>query len=88
MIPVRLEIFPENVNSMIHQSAQQFRQMLLNIAETYCTSLDCFTIDRGTVTFAFADECVTRDILDSLKIMSNDVSKQHKGPDDSREGMI
>lgn len=75
MTVAKMEIFPEDVDSAAHPNVHQLRQMFFNVAEMYSTSLELFAVARGTVTFAFAKERVTCDILDSLRAMSNGVFK-------------
>ncbi len=67
-----IELFPSEVDALDHPFVTQFREILEDLAEQYRCSLTAFSIEKGTVSFAFDNEEITAEIV---KLLRNDGSR-------------
>ena len=58
-----VEMFPSHVDSPSHPYADQFKEMLEDVAEEYGCRLVSFDVRKGTVTFSFDSDELNADIL-------------------------
>ncbi|MDZ7698421.1 MAG: hypothetical protein U5R49_16355 [Deltaproteobacteria bacterium] len=58
-----VEMFPSDVDSASHPYADQFRDMLEDVAREYDCQLVSFDVHKGTVNFSFDSNELTAEIL-------------------------
>lgn len=66
-----VEMFPSHVDSPSHPYADQFKEMLEDVAEEYGCRLVSFGVQKGTVTFSFDSDELNADIMRIIQGESN-----------------
>ena len=65
---IEVDLFSEDVDDPEHPEAARFRRLLEEVAADYGCELVSFSVDRGTVAFAFDDDVLTADILREMEM--------------------
>ncbi|RLC28004.1 MAG: hypothetical protein DRH56_01145 [Deltaproteobacteria bacterium] len=64
---IEIDMFPEEINDMEHWEVVHFKGLLEEVAEEYHCRLVAFSIDHGTVTFAFDSDILMAEIVRILQ---------------------
>jgi hypothetical protein len=62
-----VDLFPEEVNSVDHPKAKEFKKVLEAVAADFQCTLLSFEVDRGTVSFVFDSDELNAEILRVLE---------------------
>jgi len=62
-----VDLFPEEVNSMDHPQAREFKKVLEAVARDFQCKLLSFEVDQGTVSFVFDSDELNAEILRILE---------------------
>ena len=63
---IEVDLFSEEVDSVDHPEADQFKEMLEEVASDHGCELVTFEVNKGTVSFSFDDGLLTAKILQML----------------------
>ena len=68
---IEVDLFSEDVNSLVHPEVLKLRELLEEVADEYHCYLIHFDIDRGTASFSFDNNKLNAEIL---KILRDDIA--------------
>ena len=64
---LEVDIFPPEVNNTSHPKAEEFRLLLIKVAEEYDCRLIFFQVQNGIAMFTFDNDALMADILKLLR---------------------
>ncbi len=63
---IEVNMFSKDVNDPQHPVAESFRELLIEVAEQHCCSLESFDVNKGVVSFSFDNDELMADIIKIL----------------------